>query len=127
MSRWTVEIEPTDDGRYQWRHVPVGETGTGTAHGGGERYDSADAALAGALSVIAPPRADFSGLPASEGLRSCWYAERHWHTLSLRFAAPSQCNQPSEPLRSFSGAASAARTVLPKGRMTILLRVPSAS
>ncbi len=53
MSRWTVEIEPTDDGRYQWRHVPVGETGTGTAHVGGERYDSADAARAAGEAALA--------------------------------------------------------------------------
>lgn len=53
MSRWTVEIEPTDDGRYQWRHVPVGETGTGTAHVGGERFDSAEAARAAGVSALA--------------------------------------------------------------------------
>ena len=53
MSRWTVEIEPTDDGRYQWRHVPVGETGTGTAHVGGERFDTADAARAAGEAALA--------------------------------------------------------------------------
>ncbi|MDQ7956083.1 MAG: hypothetical protein REJ24_09360 [Rhodocyclaceae bacterium] len=53
MSRWTVEIEPTDDGRYQWRHVPVGETGTGTAHVGGERFDSAEAARAAGEAALA--------------------------------------------------------------------------
>ena len=71
MSRWTVEIDATDDGRYQWRHVPVGETGTGTAHVGGERYDSADAARAAGEAALAEHderRADDAvpGVPAHD-------------------------------------------------------------
>lgn len=51
MTRWTVETEPTDDGRYEWRHVPV--EGTGTAHVGGERFDTADAARAAGEAALA--------------------------------------------------------------------------
>jgi hypothetical protein len=53
MRAWTVEIEPTDDGRYQWRHVPVGNTGSGTSHLGDERYDSAEVARAAGEAALA--------------------------------------------------------------------------
>jgi len=44
MSQWTIQIDSTADGRFQWRHVPA--DGTGTPHVGSEHYDSAEAALA---------------------------------------------------------------------------------
>lgn len=44
MSQWTVQIQPTADGRFQWSHVPV--DGDGATHAGGDHYDTAEAAQA---------------------------------------------------------------------------------
>jgi len=53
MSQWTIQIEPTSDGRYQWRHVPADGTGTGTAHVSGDHYDTAEAAQAAGEAALA--------------------------------------------------------------------------
>jgi len=53
MSQWTIQIETCADGRFQWRHVPADGTGTGTAHVGGDHYDTAEAALAAGQQALA--------------------------------------------------------------------------
>lgn len=46
MSQWTIQIQSTADGRFQWSHVPV--EGAGNAHIGPELYDTAgEAQMAG--------------------------------------------------------------------------------
>jgi len=53
MSQWTIQIEPTADGRFQWRHVPAEGTGTGSPHVGGDHYDTAEAALTAGQKALA--------------------------------------------------------------------------
>lgn len=53
MSQWIIQIEPTSDGRFQWRHVPAEGTGTGTAHVGGDHYDTPEAARAAGEEALA--------------------------------------------------------------------------
>jgi len=42
MSQWTIQIQPTADGRYQWSHVPV--EGAGNTHVSPDHYDSIEEA-----------------------------------------------------------------------------------
>ncbi|MCZ2497670.1 hypothetical protein GN316_12965 [Xylophilus sp. Kf1] len=42
MSQWTIQIQPTADGRFQWSHVPV--DGEGQAHVGPDLYDTVEEA-----------------------------------------------------------------------------------
>jgi len=53
MSQWIIQIETTADGRYQWRHVPAEGTGSASPHGGHERFDSAEEALAAGQAALA--------------------------------------------------------------------------
>ena len=53
MSQWTIQIDQTSDGRYQWRHVPAEGTGPGTAHASDEHYATADAARAAGEQALA--------------------------------------------------------------------------
>jgi len=53
MSQWTIKIESTADGRYQWRHVPAEGTGPGTPHAGTEHYDTPEAARAAGEQALA--------------------------------------------------------------------------
>lgn len=42
MSQWTIQIQPTADGRFQWSHVPV--EGAGNTHVSPDHYDSVEEA-----------------------------------------------------------------------------------
>jgi len=53
MSQWTIQIDQTSEGRYQWRHVPAEGTGPGTPHSSNEQYDTADAARAAGEQALA--------------------------------------------------------------------------
>jgi hypothetical protein len=51
MSQWTVQIQPTADGRFQWNHVPV--DGDGTPHVSGDHYDTAEEAQVAGAEALA--------------------------------------------------------------------------
>lgn len=51
MSQWTIQIQPTADGRFQWSHVPV--EGAGNAHVSPEHYDSVEEAQAAGEKALA--------------------------------------------------------------------------
>lgn len=51
MSQWTIQIQPTADGRFQWSHVPV--EGAGNTHVSPDLYDSVEEAQKAGAEALA--------------------------------------------------------------------------